>query len=59
MTNDKPNYKDTLNITRTTFPQRAGLAKSEPERMQKWEAMGLDKKIDEKGKGRDKYVATP
>jgi isoleucyl-tRNA synthetase len=39
---NKKNYKDTLNITRTTFPQRAGLAKSEPERMAKWAAMGLD-----------------
>ncbi|MFW5870430.1 MAG: class I tRNA ligase family protein, partial [Candidatus Sumerlaeota bacterium] len=56
MTNEKPNYKDTLNITRTTFPQRAGLSRTEPERMKKWEAMGLDKKIDAKGRGRDKYV---
>ncbi len=56
MSDEKVNYKDTLNITRTSFPQRAGLAKSEPERMAKWAAMGLDAKIDAKGEGRQKYV---
>ena len=35
MAND---YKGTMNLPQTGFPMRAGLAKSEPERLARWEA---------------------
>ncbi|MFW6263182.1 MAG: class I tRNA ligase family protein, partial [Thermotogota bacterium] len=34
-------YKKTLNLPKTKFPMRAGLAKKEPEFLQKWEEMDL------------------
>ena len=30
-------YKQTMNLPETAFPMRAGLAKSEPERLKKWQ----------------------
>lgn len=56
MSNETVNYKDTLSITKTTFSQKAKLATSEPIRMEKWREMDLDGKLEEKGKGRVKYV---
>jgi isoleucyl-tRNA synthetase len=34
-------YKDTLNLPRTDFPMRAGLAQREPETLERWRAAGL------------------
>jgi isoleucyl-tRNA synthetase len=56
MTPETPNYKDTLTITKTDFPQKAQLSTSEPERMKHWEEIGLERLLDEKGRGREKYV---
>ncbi|MGC8908355.1 MAG: isoleucine--tRNA ligase [Desulfomonilaceae bacterium] len=49
-------YKDTLNLPKTTFPMRASLPKKEPEILQHWEAIEIYKKILEKSLGRDKYI---
>ncbi|MFP4382041.1 MAG: isoleucine--tRNA ligase [Candidatus Sumerlaeia bacterium] len=56
MTDETPNYKDTLSITKTDFPQKAKLSTSEPERLEHWKEIGLEKLLEEKGQGRDKYV---
>lgn len=39
------NYKDTLLLPKTEFPMKADLVKREPERLAKWEAVGLYEKI--------------
>lgn len=49
-------YKETLNLPRTDFPMRGNLAKREPERLARWEAMGLYRRMQEVQKGRPKYI---
>ena len=49
-------YKDTLNLPRTDFPMKADLVTREPERLKKWEAGGLYKKIQEARTGAEKFV---
>ncbi|MEQ1862539.1 MAG: class I tRNA ligase family protein, partial [Chthoniobacteraceae bacterium] len=39
------NYKDTLLLPKTDFPMKADLVKREPERLAKWEAAGLYRKV--------------
>ena len=39
------NYKDTLNLPKTDFPMKAGLATREPEMLQKWENARLYEQI--------------
>lgn len=50
------NYKDTLNLPKTTFPMKANLAKKEPEILKFWEEMGIYEKIRESSKGRKTYI---
>ena len=45
-------YKDTLNLPKTTFSMKANLAKREPEILKKWEEMGIYNKIREVSKDR-------
>jgi isoleucyl-tRNA synthetase len=49
-------YKGTLNLPRTDFPMRAGLPQREPERLARWEEIGIYALLREKAKGRPKYV---
>ena len=56
MTGDAPNYKHTLSITRTDFPQKAKLATREPERLEHWKKIGLVGLVEAKGEGNPKYV---
>jgi isoleucyl-tRNA synthetase len=49
-------YKSTLNLPATDFPMKAGLAISEPKRLQQWYAMGLYGKIREARAGRGKFI---
>ncbi|MDQ2093732.1 isoleucine--tRNA ligase [Rhodalgimonas zhirmunskyi] len=58
MTDQTPDYKDTLNLPQTDFPMRAGLPKREPEWLAKWEAMNLYDRLREKGRteGRPSFV---
>jgi len=49
-------YKDTLNLPRTSFPMKANLATKEPEMLKKWEDMNIYKKIREISKGRKPYI---
>ena len=49
-------YKDTLNLPRTAFPMRAGLAKSEPRRLARWREEGVYERLREARRGRTRYV---
>ncbi len=49
-------YKHTLNLPKTDFPMRAGLATREPERLQHWQAMNLYRRIRRARQGRAKFV---
>ena len=39
------NYKDTLNLPKTDFPMKAGLATREPEMLRSWQEQGLYERI--------------
>lgn len=50
-------YKDTLNLPKTDFPMRAGLAQSEPQRINRWDDLRIYDKLLEKGqKNGKKFV---
>jgi isoleucyl-tRNA synthetase len=49
-------YKDTLNLPRTDFPMKADLVTREPERLKKWEAAGLYRRIQASRAGAEKFV---
>lgn len=49
-------YNSTLNLPKTDFPMRAGLPKSEPQFLEKWEKENLYEKVLEKNKNNPKYV---
>src|SRR5699024_4774132 len=48
--------KDTLNLLKTKFSMRAGLAKKEPEYQKEWEENNLYERILEKNKGKESYI---
>lgn len=48
-------YKGTLNLPETSFPMKANLTKNEPERLKKWEAIEVYKKMRELRKGEKIY----
>lgn len=49
-------YKQTLNLTDTTFPMRGDLAKREPQWVAAWQQKKLYQKIREIAKGRPRFV---
>ena len=49
-------YKDTLNLPKTTFPMRAGLAQREPKMAEQWREQDFYGQIRAKAKGREKFV---
>jgi isoleucyl-tRNA synthetase len=49
-------YSDTLFLPKTDFPMRAGLPEKEPLMLQRWDRMGLYKRLREHAKGRTKFV---
>jgi len=49
-------YKNTLNLTDTTFPMRGDLAKREPQWVKAWQEKRLYQKIREISKGRPRFV---
>ena len=53
MTND---YKETLNLPRTSFGMRADLARKEPQFLKHWEDMKLYSRIREERRGRPNYT---
>lgn len=49
-------YKNTINLPKTEFPMKAGLAQREPEMLAKWESEGLYQKIQESRKDAPLYL---
>ena len=59
MTSDSPtarDYRDTVFLPKTEFPQRAGLPKREPEWIARWDEMGLYQRMREVAAGRPKWL---
>ena len=48
--------KKTLNLPKTGFPMKANLPQNEPKWLEKWEKMGIYRKIRESRKGAPLYV---
>lgn len=53
---EKQDYGKTLNLPKTDFPMRGNLPKREPEILKKWEEQNIYQKIQEKTKGKPKFV---
>src|SRR5436305_1856129 len=51
-----PEWKDTVNLPRTSFPMKASLPTTEPEARARWAAMDLYGKIEARRKGEKKFV---
>jgi len=51
-----PEWKDTLNLPRTTFPMKANLQTAEPEMIAWWDEIGLYDRIREARAGAPKFV---
>jgi len=51
-----PEWKDTVNLPRTSFPMKANLPTSEPETLARWAEMDLYRKIRERRAGAPKFV---
>ena len=49
-------YKNTLNLPKTSFSMKGNLANKEPITLNKWEKQGIYKKIREHFAGREKFV---
>ena len=55
-TQDKKNYRDTLNLPDTPFPMRGDLPKREPEWIKDWEDQGVYKKLRAARCNHEKFV---
>ena len=51
-----PDWKDTVNLPRTSFPMKANLQATEPQVIRRWEETNLYGRIGARRKGRPKYV---
>lgn len=49
-------WRETLNLPRTSFPMRADLPRREPEIQGFWERLGLYRKMRELRRGREKFI---
>lgn len=49
-------YKDTLNLPKTSFPMKANLADREPKRIKEWDQIDLYNKIRQFSAGRKKFI---
>ena len=53
---ETPNYKHTMNLPKTSFKMKANLAQHEPERLKKWEEMGLYQKVLQQNEGHEPFI---
>ncbi|MBW3566229.1 MAG: isoleucine--tRNA ligase [Acidobacteria bacterium] len=53
---EKKNWKSTLNLPQTDFPMKANLPGREPERLARWDELGLYEKIVARNEGNPKFV---
>jgi len=49
-------YKETLNLPVTDFPMRANLPQREPAMLQRWQELGLNKKLEGADSGRPAFI---
>jgi len=49
-------YRDTLFLPQTEFPMRAGLPKKEPELLERWNRLGMYKRLRDAARGREKFI---
>ncbi len=49
-------YRQTLNLPKTSFPMKANLAKREPEMLAAWEAIRIYRQIVQTANGRPRYI---
>ncbi|GBE48310.1 isoleucine--tRNA ligase [bacterium BMS3Bbin12] len=50
------NYKDTLNLPKTDFPMKAGLARREPETIERWRSLDLYRRLRAARAGCERFV---
>ena len=53
---EKPDYKATLNLPKTSFPMKANLAQAEPATMKRWQEAGVAGKIAESRANAEPFV---
>ena len=51
-----PDWKDSVNLPRTSFPMKANLQATEPQVIRRWEETNLYGRIGERRKGQPKYI---
>ena len=56
MSEEKKDYRKTLNLPDTPFPMRGDLPKREPGWVQQWDESGLYHKLRAARKGREKFI---
>ncbi|SNR73421.1 isoleucine--tRNA ligase [Desulfurobacterium atlanticum] len=56
MPDEKKDYKETLNLPKTSFPMRGNLPKKETEILKFWKDIGIYEKVLKKREGNEKYV---
>ena len=56
MSENKPDYKKTLNLPDTPFPMRGDLARREPQWVQEWQEIGIYEKIRAASASRPKFI---
>ena len=49
-------YKDTVFLPKTDFPMKAGLAKREPEILERWKKLDIHARLRADSKGREKFI---
>ncbi len=49
-------YKATLNLPKTDFPMKADLPRREPERLARWEKIGLEAALRRRAAGRPRFI---
>jgi isoleucyl-tRNA synthetase len=55
-TAEKPNYKKTLNLPKTSFAMKANLVQNEPASQKRWTKLGLYDRIEESKQGKPQFV---
>ncbi len=56
MTQKTNNYKDTLNLPKTSFPMKGNLAQREPEMLKAWEKKNIYQQIRDARKGAERFI---
>ncbi|MEM7197409.1 MAG: isoleucine--tRNA ligase [Pseudomonadota bacterium] len=56
MSDNMPEYRDTLFLPSTEFPMRGNLPVKEPQILERWQDIGLWQRLRAKTKGREKFI---